>query len=436
MPRTPWKCHQPEARIAAIQPGSIAEELELQPGDVLLAVNGAPLSDYIAYRFAIADEEITLRIARGEEQGEIEIEKDADEDLGIVFSSDVFDGVRACRNNCIFCFEEQMPAGMRASLRLRDDDFRLSFLHGNFLTLTNMVEDDFARIAREWLSPLFVSIHTTDLDLRRRMLRNKRAPDIVAQLKRLGEADIEVHGQIVLCPGWNDGEALERTLADLAQLSPPLRTLGIVPVGLTAHRPADDDLRGVTAEDAAHLLAQIERWQAELLPRLGTRLVFAADEFYLLAGRPVPPAEAYEGFLQKENGIGLVRLFLDELEALPRTALPGGEMITLATGTLAAPLLAELAERLATAGQPAQVVAVPNTFYGGGASVAGLLTGRDILAALAGRDLGRLVILPAACRNADGIFLDDLTPADLERALGVPLHFSHGPADVFATLKP
>jgi len=426
---------QVEARIVEVVPGSIAEELELQPGDLLLAIDGMPVTDYVAYRFAIADEEITLEIARGEECWEIEIEKDADEDLGLVFEYDVFDGVRRCRNKCVFCFEEQMPAGMRDSLRLRDDDFRLSFLHGNFLTLTNTSSADMQRIICEHLSPLFVSIHATDLEVRRRMLQNRRAPDIMRQLRELGEGGIEVHGQIVLCPGWNDGAVLEQTLADLATLHPTLLTVGIVPVGLSAHRPATPEVRAVTPADAAAVLDAVERWQAQLLPRLGTRLVFAADEFYLAAGRAFPSADAYEGFPQKENGIGLARLFLDELDTLDMPANLSAGKITLATGTLAAPLLAQLAERLCTAGVDAGVIPVPNRFYGGGVSVAGLLTVHDLLAELANRDLGHALFLPTSILNADGIFLDDMTPAELEEALGVPVYFCAGPAEVVEVLS-
>lgn len=425
---------QPEARIASVMPESIAEELELQPGDVLLAVNGAPVTDYIAYRFAIADEDITLEIARADERWEIEIEKDADEDLGLVFESDVFDGVRRCKNKCVFCFEEQMPAGMRDSLRLRDDDFRLSFLHGNFLTLTNLATADVARIIREHLSPLFVSIHATETLVRRRMLQNQRAPDIRRQLRQLGDGGIEVHGQIVLCPGWNDGAVLERTLTDLAALHPPVLTVGIVPVGLSAHRPQGPDVRAVTPDDAAAVLEVVERRQTEFLACLGTRLVFAADEFYLAANHPFPPAEAYEGFAQKENGIGLARLFLDELaemewpESLPR------RRVFIVTGTLAAPLLELLATRLRTAGVEATVIAATNSFYGGGVSVAGLLTGSDVLAAMADHAPGDMLILPASIFNADGIFLDDMTPNELERTLGVPIYFCAGPAEVVDVL--
>ncbi len=434
MRKTPAK--QFEAYIATVLPGSIAEEVDLRPGDVLRAVNGAPVRDYIAYRFAIAEEEVTLEVARGEECWEIEIEKDVDEDLGLVFASDVFDGVTRCRNRCVFCFEAQMPAGMRPSLCLHDDDYRLSFLHGNFLSLTNMKPSDLRRIIREHLTPLFVSIHATDLAVRRRLLQNDHAPDVLGQLRQLGAGGIEVHGQIVLCPGWNDGAVLEKTLDDLSGLYPTVQTVGIVPVGLSAHRPATPEVRAVTTDDARAVLDSVERRQAELLPRQGTRLIYAADEFYLTAGRPIPPAEEYEGFTQKENGIGLARLFLDELAALPAPhTLSRGRKITIATGTLAAPLLEGLAARLQDYGVEAAVVAAPNRFYGGGVSVAGLLTGSDLLAALRGRALGDAVFLPAAILNADGILLDDLTPEDLEGELGVPLHFCHGPAEVLGLVK-
>lgn len=433
----PDKTHPPIARIAAILPDSIAEALGLQADDILCAVNSQPLTDYIAYRFAIAEEEVTLIIRRSDEEVEFEIEKDADEDLGIVFAEDVFDGVRGCRNNCVFCFENQMPTGMRPSLNLRDDDFRLSFLHGNFLTLTNLRDDDLSRIFREHLSPLFVSIHATDLAVRRRMLRNKNAPDICRQLATLSEGGIELHGQIVLCPGWNDGPVLQCTLSDLLALYPALSSVGIVPVGLTAYRPAGPEVRVVSAEDAASVLDLLEKVQQQALAAHGTRLVYAADEFYLLANRPLPPAEAYEDFAQQENGIGLARLFLDEVAELDFTGLArqDGQLHTLLTGVLATPLLRQLALRITLElGGAVQVIAVENQFYGGGVSVAGLLTGLDILHALTNVELGASVFLPAVLLNSDGVFLDDMTPEALEQALGVPLHFCAGPEAVVELL--
>lgn len=426
---------EPVGRIARIAPGSIAEELELRPGDLLLAVNGTPVADYLAYRFAIADEVVTLTVARDGECLEIEIEKDEDEDLGIGFEEDVFDGMRRCANKCVFCFEEQMPRGMRPSLRARDDDYRLSFLHGNFITLTNLRPGEWERILREHLSPLYVSVHATDPEVRRRMMHNRRAGEILPQLRQLGEAGIEVHTQIVLCPGWNDGAVLERTLDDLAALYPTVISIGVVPVGLTGHRPKGPEVRPVTPADAEVALIALERRQNALLATIGTRLIFAADEFYLATGRPLPPAEAYEGYPQRENGIGLTRLFLDELAAVKRFPAGKGRKITIATGALAAPQLELLAARLRAAGWQAEVVSVPNRFYGGGVNVAGLLTGQDILATLRSRDLGELVLLPSVVLNTDGIFLDDLTPADLERELGAPLRFCEGPAEVRDTLK-
>ena len=426
---------EPVGRIARIEPGSIANELELQPGDLLLAVNGAPVADYLAYRFAIADELVTLAIARDGECWEIEIEKDEDEDLGLGFEEDVFDGMRRCANKCVFCFEEQMPAGMRPSLSARDDDYRLSFLHGNFITLTNLRPGEWQRILREHLTPLYVSVHATDPEVRRRMMHNRRAGEILPQLRQLGEAGIEVHTQVVLCPGWNDGEVLERTLDDLSELYPTVISIGVVPVGLTGHRPKGPEVRPVTPADAEAVLATLERRQNELLVKLGTRLIFAADEFYLATGRPIPPAEAYEGYPQRENGIGLTRIFLDELAAVKRFPAGKGRKLTIATGALAAPQLELLADRLRAAGWQAEVIPVPNRFYGGGVNVAGLLTGRDILATLRDRELGELVLLPSVVLNTDGIFLDDLAPADLERELNVSLRFCAGPAEVRDTLK-
>jgi len=421
---------EPVGRISRIAPGSIAEELELLPGDLLLGVNGAPVADYIAYRYAIADEVVTLEIGRAGECWEIEIEKEMDEDLGIGFEQDVFDGMRRCANRCVFCFEEQMPAGMRLSLSERDDDFRLSFLHGNFITLTNLRLGEWERILREHLTPLYVSVHATDPQARRRMMRNRRAGEILPLLRQLGEAGIEAHTQIVLCPGWNDGAVLEQTLDDLAALYPTVISIGVVPVGLTGHRPNGPEVRPVSTADAEAALTTIERRQRELLQKLGTRLIFAADEFYLATGRPVPPAGDYEGYPQRENGIGLTRIFLDELAAVKRFPAGKGRKLTIATGALAAPQLELLAERLRAVGWQADVIAVPNHFYGGGVNVAGLLTGQDILAALREKELGEMVLLPSVVLNADGIFLDDLTPADLEKELNVSLRFCEGPDDL------
>ena len=424
------------ACIAGIIPGSIADEIGLQPGDVLLTIDGQSPADYIAYRFAIADEVITMEVLRGEETSLFEIEKEMDEDLGIIFRGDVFDGVRACRNRCIFCFEDQMPAGMRASLRLRDDDYRLSFLHGNFLTLTNITDEDLTRIIREHLSPLFISIHATDLDIRRKLLRNSQAPDILSQIRILAEGGIEMHGQIVLCPGWNDGTVLVKTLQELAAMHPMLRSIGVVPVGLTAHRPSGAQLRPLGVEDARSALKIIEHSQAQCLVQLGTRLTFAADELYLTAGQAIPPREAYEGFPQRENGIGLARIFLDEALQCDIPAIaPAIRHATLITGTLAAPLLEIFCDRLRQAWHiDLQVLAARNAFYGGGVSVAGLLTGADIRLAVKDRQIGEMLILPAQTLNSEGYFLDDDTPQALAASLHVPICYASTVEEIIAAL--
>ncbi len=425
----------PVAVVASVAQHSIAAELELEPGDMLLAVNGVPVSDYIGYRFAVAEEDVTLTIMRGEERWEIEIEKEADEDIGLSFTSDVFDGVTSCCNNCVFCFEDQLPAAARQSLRIRDDDFRLSFLHGNFLSLTNLTESDWQRIAIEHLSPLFVSIHATDTTVRRQMLQNDTAPDIREQLRRLGELGIEVHGQIVLCPGWNDGAVLAQTLSELAELLSPVATVGIVPVGLTDFRPQGPEVRQVTPDDAAAVLATVAAQQQQNLAQLGTRQVFAADEFYLLTGTQLPTAEEYEEFPQLENGIGLARQFLDDIPAaLQLLKKRQTHRATLVTGTLATPIVGQLVAKLQARGVAITLVTAQNHFFGAGVSVAGLLTAGDVRAALAGVDIGEALLLPAAMLNDDGVTLDDVTVAEITNEYGVPVYFTGSPEAIVRAL--
>ncbi len=425
----------PVAIVASVAHHSIAEELELAPGDLLLAVNGVPVSDYIGYRFATADEDVTLTIMRGEERWEIEIEKEADEDIGLSFTCDVFDGITPCRNKCVFCFEDQLPTAARPSLRIRDDDFRLSFLHGNFLSLTNLAEADWERIGNEHLSPLFVSIHATDPTVRRQMLQNKSAPDIREQLRRLGELGIEVHGQIVLCPGWNDGDILAQTLTELAELQPPLLTVGIVPVGLTDYRPGGPAVRQVTAVDAAAVLELVTQQQQQNLARLGTRQVFAADEFYLLAGTPLPTAVEYEEFPQLENGIGLARQFLDDIPAaLKLLQKKKTKAVTLVTGTLATSIVAQLTDKLQARGVEITLVTAQNIFFGTGVSVAGLLTAGDVRAALTGVATHAALLLPSAMLNDDGITLDDITVAEITSEFGVPVYFCNSPEAIVRAL--
>jgi len=342
--------------------------------------------------------------------------------------------VRLCRNHCLFCFYDQLPGGrcaaggLRDSLYVRYDDFRLSFLHGNFVTLTNLAEEDFARICEQRLSPLYVSVHATEVALRRRMLGNRGAPDVLAQMRRLGRCSIVMHTQVVLCPGINDGAALARTVTDLAPLHPAVASVAIVPVGLTKHRAGLPKLRAVTPASARRLLRQVREWQRDFRKRLGSRFVFAADEFYLLAREPFPPAAEYEGFPQRENGVGLARLFLDELgRADFRRA--AGQAVMLVTGVAARELIEAMAARMREHEVGAEVVAIRNRLLGARITVAGLLAGRDIAAGLADRELGDAVAVPAAALR-DGALLDDMTMEELARRLGKRVIAAAGPREL------
>jgi len=437
--------------VTAVAKGSPAERAGIEPaagcgaGDRLISIAGAPVRDYVDYRFLSAEERVEIVILKpGGARLAITVEKHPDEDLGLDFAGELFDGMRLCRNRCLFCFYDQLPKGLRESLYLRDDDFRLSFLHGNFITLTNLSAADLARICRQRLSPLYVSVHATEPGLRRRILGNPRAPDLLAQMRRLAAGGIEMHAQVVLCPGINDGEALSRTVADLAELHPAVASVAVVPVGLTRHRAGLPDLRPVESAGAARLLKRVYRWQADFLARFGSRFVFAADEIYLLAGEKFPAAAEYEGFPQRENGVGLARLFLDELRPVRRLrpadfrAAAGrppaaGLRVTLVTGMAARGLVGKLAAKMRRQGVRAQVVAVENRLLGERVTVAGLLAGQDLAAALVGRELGDVVALPASALR-DGEFLDGLRVKDLSRRLGTSIVRAAGPKELAAAL--
>lgn len=413
-----------------VRRGSLGKALGLERGDRIVAINGRRLADYVDYRFHCAGEEIAVLVRKADGRELLfEIEKDYDEDLGVTFAGDLFDGLRRCHNACVFCFLHQMPEGLRPSLYVPDDDFRLSFLHGNFITLTNLREEDVERIAAQRLSPLYVSVHATNPEVRQRLMLNRRAGRIMEQLRRLAAAGIELHTQLVLCPGLNDGPELDRSIGDLAALHPQVRSIAAVPAGLTRYRAGLPALRPFTPAEAGRLIDQVEGWQRRLREELGSRLVFAADEFYVLAGRPVPPADHYEGFPQLENGIGLLRTFQDDFRrALARRrARRGARTVTVVTGRSAAATLQELAAEAASAGVTARVLPVDNDFFGPHVTVAGLLTGRDIARTLEtaraqGWDPGEEVYLPgAAVRSGHGDFLDGWRPEDVARAAGVPV---------------
>ena len=408
--------------MASVQKGGLAERLDLQAGDRLIAINGHILRDVIDFHFYAAEEELELEIERGRQRLFYQVQRGYGEEFGLQFTDDVFDGLRRCDNRCAYCFVDQMPPGMRHSLYVKDDDYRYSFLHGNFITLSNWTEEDWERVAEQHLSPLYISVHATEPELRRRIFSNPRLPDVRLQLRRLAELGVEMHTQIVLVPGLNDGQPLERTVEDLTALHPAVRSIGVVPVGLTKYHAAG--LRLLTAEEQRAVLERIAAWQAENRRRFGVAVVYPSDELYLRAGFPVPPAEEYDGFPQLENGIGLVRQLLDEWQGVKaedrRPATGKGVVVC---GTLVAPILGRMVEELTGGlGVDIRVVTVENEFFGSTVTVSGLLTGRDVVSALAGRDLGDVVFLPRVMFDATGkVTLDDLTLGEIESRVGVPV---------------
>ena len=404
--------------IAEVRSGSISAELGLQPGDVLLSINGHSLRDVIDYRFYGAEEELELVVEQGGERIVYEVERGYDQELGIEFAEPTFDGLRLCNNRCEFCFVKGMPPGMRRSLYVKDDDYRYSFLFGNYITLTNLTEDDWNRLAEQRLSPLYVSVHAIDLALRRRILGNPVAPDVVEQLNLLGGLGIQVHAQVVLIPGLNDGQYLTRTVAGLAALYPTVQSVAIVPLGLTRYHRCP--FRLYEPEEARPIIAQISTWQREYRRQHGLNLVYASDEWYLLAGLEAPPAEEYDGFPQLENGVGLTRVFLDDEFRVLGLEFRVAK-VTLVCGTLIGPLMEDVAAKLARrTGLKVQVIPVVNEFFGPTVTVSGLLTGRDVIEALRGFDLGDIVFLPRAMFDASGeLTLDDVSPGEIGEGLGV-----------------
>ncbi|MDD4171069.1 MAG: DUF512 domain-containing protein, partial [Syntrophomonas sp.] len=360
--------------------------MEIVPGDILLTINGYSVNDILDYQFYSQDDYIIIEVEKeNKEIWTIEIEKEYDEELGLDFTEVVFDRMRSCQNRCLFCFVDQLPLHMRKTLYVKDDDYRHSFINGNFITLTNLTETDWEKIVRMRISPLYVSVHCIQGDLRREMLKNPRAGNIKHDLKRLMNAGIEVHTQIVLCPGWNDGGILTETIEELALLYPGVASVGIVPVGLTGHRKNLPLLNPVTPELAKFTIKTIETYQKIFKEKLGQGFVYLADEFYLRASQDLPRSEYYDDYCQIENGIGLSRLFLDEFtdleDNLPVT-IPPQEAYVL-TGQSAETVLRGVVERLnQIEGLTVKLVPVINRYFGGGVSVTGLLTGQDIIETL------------------------------------------------------
>ena len=411
--------------VAAVRRRTPAAAAGLAPGDRILAINGARLRDAIDFQFHAGDERLELTVAREGTPAALVLERRGG-DLGLELAAPAPSDIATCANKCVFCFIHQLPKGMRRSLYVKDDDFRLSFLHGNYITLTDLGEDELRRIEEQRLSPLYVSVHATDPGLRHELLGRPRvSAEILPRLERLAKAGIRMHAQIVLCPDLNDGPHLERTIRELAPLYPHVATTAVVPVGLTRHRERLPRLRALTPPEARALVATAGEWQARFLAALGSRFVFLADEIYLMAEAPLPAAPAYEGFAIAEDGIGLVRRFEDDFaRAVRRRRAPTRpRTLTVVTGEMYASRLKRLLAPLAAAGLDARVAAIPNDFFGHAIGVAGLLTGQDIQRHLSTLpDLGEEVLIPAVTlRDQDGVFLDDLTPGDLSKDLGVPV---------------
>ncbi len=415
-------------KIAQVAPGSIAEELELSPGDVILEINGQPLEDIFDYHYMVEDEYLVMLVEKPDgEQWELEIEKDEDEDLGITFENGLMDDYRSCSNKCIFCFIDQMPPGMRDTLYFKDDDSRLSFLQGNYVTLTNMKQKDIDRIIRYRLDPINISVQTTNPDLRCMMLHNRFAGDALKKIDTLYEAGIRMNGQIVLCKGVNDGEELSRSIRDLMKYQPYMESVSVVPVGLSKYREGLYPLEPFTKEDACQVLDLIHGYQKQSMELQGTHFIHASDEWYLLAERPLPPEDNYDGYIQLENGVGMLRLLWEEFnQALDEAAGDAARerIVSIATGQLAAPMI----EKLMTLLQEkypkvtVHIYAIRNDFFGERITVSGLLTGQDLAAQLTGKELGEQLLLPCnVVRSKEQDFLDDMTVAQLEKTLQVPI---------------
>ena len=403
----------------------------IEPGDRLLEINGETVEDVFDYQYMIEEEYVEVLVAKPSgEEWLLEIDKDYEEDLGITFENGLMDEYRSCSNKCIFCFIDQMPKGMRETLYFKDDDSRLSFLQGNYVTLTNMSERDVERIIKYHLSPINISFQTTNPELRCRMLHNRFAGEALKKAKLFYEAGIQMNGQIVLCKGFNDGEELDRSIRDLTRYLPHLQSVSVVPVGLSKFREGLEPLEPFTHEDAKYVLEQIHGWQEKIFPEYGLHFVHASDEWYILAGEEMPPEETYDGYLQLENGVGMIRLMLEEFEdALRQLEEPGaleGRILkgtySSVTGKIAYPYIRRMADRIMERFPEISIHVYPvrNDFFGEKITVTGLLTGQDIIAQLKGHELGEILYLPEnILRSGEQVLLDDITVRDLSGALQV-----------------
>ena len=414
--------------VSLVEEGSIAWELGIEKGDELLKINNTEIEDIFDYQYFIQDEYIEVLIKKADgEEWLLEIDKDYSEDLGLTFENGLMDDYRSCHNKCIFCFIDQMPKGMRDTLYFKDDDSRLSFLQGNYVTLTNMSEHDIDRIITYRLEPINISFQTTNPELRCKMLNNRFAGDALKKVDKLFEAGIHMNGQIVLCKGVNDKEELERSISDLTKYLPNLESVSVVPVGLSKYRDGLYPLEPFTKEDAIEVLNTIHKWQKDIYEKWGTHFIHASDEWYILAGQELPEEDNYDGYLQLENGVGMLRLledeFQDAINGLPAdTLVKKEEMISLVTGKLAYPYLKKMCETLENkvSGLKINVYAITNEFFGENITVSGLLTGQDIIDQMKEKEIGERLLLPInVLRSGEDVFLDDIRVQDVEKALQV-----------------
>ena len=426
--------------IKEVYPGSIAEELEIEPGDILLSINHEKIGDIFDYRYLIKDEyiEVVIRKPDGEEWL-LEIDKEYDDDLGVEFENGLMSDYRSCSNKCIFCFIDQMPPGMRETLYFKDDDSRLSFLQGNYITMTNMKDQDIDRIIRMQLAPINISVQTTNPELRCKMLHNRFAGEKLKYLKKLYDGRVEMNGQIVCCKNVNDGPELERSIRDLSQYLPFLRSVSVVPAGITKYREGLFPIELYTKEEAGEIIDLIESHQQEYYDRYGLHFIHASDEWYITAGRDFPTEERYDGYIQLENGVGMMRMFIDEFGEALKEAVHSDDYhslresvrrtLTIATGKLTYPTICDFASRMMEAfpGLTIHVYWIRNDFFGETITVSGLITGQDLIRQLKerqcqGEDLGAVLQIPSnMLRMGEAVFLDDLTAADVERELGMKL---------------
>lgn len=404
------------AIISEVLEDSIAQELEFEKGDKIISINGEKPQDMIDYRYMMCDEEIEIEIEKSNGEIEIyEIEKDFDEDLGVVFESAVFDRIKPCTNHCIFCFVDQQPEGLRKSLYIKDDDYRLSYLQGTYVTLTNLTSKDRERIERLHLGPLYVSVHTTNPELRKQMLNNPKAANILEDLKWLKKADIPIHAQVVLCPGYNDGEELERTLSDFAKFKSIIQSVAIVPVGITKFHK--NNLNLLTKENALNVIKQVEDFNK----KVKKHLAMASDEFFLKADYPIPEKEYYGSFSQIEDGVGALRLLMDDFEETKKqlpSKIKSAKTITFATTPSAQKVITGIVEELnKIENLSCNVVTLKNNFFGDNVIVAGLITGKDLIAQLKDKKIENLIIPSIMLRPYTNDFLDNVTVEEVEKAL-------------------